>query len=153
VIRRSFLKNIVLTTALGAASIVGFDQFRDTAESVNPNTMQAAISVDFATLDGAYATFGRGKIVAYASHSNYAIANRTLFWIETRRHSDMYDLVCAGLFDPRNKVSDYACHILSRIDPVDLKNHVTLIDSAMDHSQDSVLKTQLSKLLVIIESS
>lgn len=151
--RRLFFKKTAVAATLVAASIVGFDQFRNTAESVNPNTMNAAISVDFATLDGAYATLGRGKIESYASHTNHAIANRTLFWIETRGHSNMYDLVCAGLFNQKTEVSDYACHILSRIDPVDLKSHVALIESAMKQSQDSILRAQLSKLLLKIESA
>ena len=76
--RRRFLRTTAVAATLVAASVVGFGEFPTSAESVSPNTMQAAIAVDFATLDGAYTTLGRVRIEAYAAHENYAIANRTL---------------------------------------------------------------------------
>lgn len=150
--RRGFLKRATIAASFVGLSFLGFNLLSE-SESTNQATIQAELTVDFASLDAAYATLGRNKIETFANHNNLSIANRTRFWICSRGHTSMYDLVCAGLADPRERVSFFAYNLVSSINPVDLKSHLTLINNCIHQTQSEILREQLSQLVVIIESS
>jgi hypothetical protein len=151
--RRNFVFQTAVAATLVAASIVGFDQFRDTAESVFPKTIQTKMAADFATLDAAYATLGRSQIEAFTSSPNEEIARRTIRWIQSRGHAGMYDLICGALMSPKSQVNLHAFNIIEKIDPIDLKPQESLISDCLKQTQNEFLKRNLPALLSAIESS
>ncbi|MFT7620034.1 MAG: hypothetical protein ACI97A_003691 [Planctomycetota bacterium] len=151
--RRLFFKKTAVAATLVAASIVGFDQFRDTAESTNQTTIQAELATDFASLDAAYATMGRSKIESYIASNNLSIVNRARFWIHARNHTNMYDLICSGLAHPKERVSYFALNLVRTINPIDLKSHLSLIQNCIKQTQDETLREELTQLVAVIESS
>ncbi len=150
--RRFFARSAVAATVLGIA-IFGAGRFLDkSTESAAPGGIVAEIAVDFGTLDGLYASYGRPRIESIISNGKTTQVTRTLRWIHARKHTSMYDLICGAAGSSDIEIQVFTYSVLHMMDRQALKSHLGLLQSSVRQIRNQEIRHEFDALLAEIES-
>ncbi len=115
--------------------------------------LAVAEASEFALLDAQFASLGRPRIEARLQNGTVEKKIYALEWIEMRGHKPLYDLICRSVVDGRMKVREVALRLLVNMDPVLLKPHLGILQSAAPGVKRNELKVVFTRLLNDVELS